>query len=98
MSEKLQSITPKLVEQMPAEEDMDEGILYISEKYSTAIHFCCCGCGLKVVTPISRQDWTLTLTDFVDKDQEASLNPSIGNWQYPCRSHYFITKNKVVWH
>ena len=24
-----------------------------------------------------------------------SLNPSIGNWNFPCKSHYFITKNKI---
>ena len=26
-----------------------------------------------------------------------SLNPSIGNWSYPCRSHYWIKGNRVVW-
>lgn len=26
-----------------------------------------------------------------------TLNPSIGNWSYPCRSHYFIQANRVVW-
>ena len=26
-----------------------------------------------------------------------SLRPSIGNWQLPCRSHYFIVRNRVVW-
>ncbi len=25
-----------------------------------------------------------------------TLYPSIGNWNLPCRSHYFITKNKVA--
>lgn len=26
-----------------------------------------------------------------------SLRPSIGNWDYPCRSHYWITNNQVEW-
>ncbi|MGE0568571.1 MAG: DUF6527 family protein [Bacteroidia bacterium] len=24
-----------------------------------------------------------------------SLSPSIGNWNFKCRSHYFITRNKI---
>ena len=26
-----------------------------------------------------------------------SLHPSIGNWGFPCRSHYWIRNNKVQW-
>ena len=26
-----------------------------------------------------------------------SLHPSIGNWSFPCRSHYWIRGNRVVW-
>ena len=26
-----------------------------------------------------------------------SLRPSIGNWNYRCKSHYFITNNRVIW-
>jgi hypothetical protein len=26
-----------------------------------------------------------------------SLSPSIGNWQFPCRSHYWIRENAIVW-
>lgn len=26
-----------------------------------------------------------------------TLHPSIGNWGFPCRSHYLIRRNKVVW-
>jgi hypothetical protein len=26
-----------------------------------------------------------------------SLDPSIGNWSFPCRSHYWIRNNKVRW-
>jgi hypothetical protein len=26
-----------------------------------------------------------------------SLDPSIGNWQRPCRSHYWILDGEVVW-
>ncbi len=26
-----------------------------------------------------------------------TLHPSIGNWGFPCRSHYLIRRNQVVW-
>lgn len=73
-------------------EDLKERTLYISKKYGTAVHKCCCGCGREVVTPLSPVGWQLTFDG-----KAVSLYPSIGNWRLPCQSHYFITKNKVVW-
>ena len=26
-----------------------------------------------------------------------SLDPSIGNWSFPCQSHYWIRNNRVKW-
>ena len=26
-----------------------------------------------------------------------TLDPSIGNWSFACRSHYFMRKGRVVW-
>jgi hypothetical protein len=72
--------------------DLEEGVLYISLPYATAIHLCACGCGIKVVTPISPPEWQLRW----DGDT-VSLHPSIGNWQYPCRSHYWIRRNRIEW-
>ena len=74
-----------------APQDLEGGILYISMECCTVIHLCCCGCGREVVTPLSPTDWKMTF------DGEAvSLIPSIGNWNLPCRSHYFIRRNGVV--
>ncbi|MBN2606989.1 MAG: hypothetical protein JXR47_06615 [Thiotrichales bacterium] len=87
---KTQKIKPVFVEFIP--EQIDEGVLYISERYRTATHKCCCGCGKKVVTPFSPVKWTLIKGHGV-----VSLRPSIGNWSYECQSHYFITNNQVVW-
>lgn len=70
----------------------DEGVLYISIPYTTAVHNCCCGCGLKVVTPIRPTDWRLTFDG-----EAATLWPSIGNWDYPCASHYWIRGDQVIW-
>ena len=29
--------------------------------------------------------------------KEISLTPSIGNYEFPCQSHYFIRHNRVEW-
>jgi hypothetical protein len=69
-----------------------EGILYISIRYRTAVHQCPCGCRNKVVTPIKPARWHLSF----DGDS-VSLSPSIGSWQFPCRSHYWIRNNEIRW-
>jgi hypothetical protein len=69
-----------------------EGVLYVSIPYATAVHNCFCGCGLKVVTPISPVAWQLTFDG-----ETVTLFPSVGNWNFPCRSHYFIRCDTVVW-
>lgn len=84
------SITHEFVECIPGE--LAEAVLYISITYRTAVHQCVCGCGNKVVTPIGPADWQL----FYDGDT-VSVTPSIGNWGFPCRSHYWIRSNQVRW-
>lgn len=73
-------------------EQLQEGILYISMEYCTAIHLCVCGCRNKVVTPFSPTDWKMTFNG-----NSISLYPSIGNWSFECKSHYWIKKSKVEW-
>ena len=81
-------ITPKFVEFIP--EQIEEGVLYISIEYCTAVHKCVCGCGNEVVTPLSPTDWEL-----IFDGKTVSLSPSIGNWNFECKSHYFITRNII---
>lgn len=71
-------------------EIMEENTLYISMQYGTAINLCLCGCGEKTVTPLGKDDWQL-----IEKNGKVSLTPSIGNFQFPCKSHYIITNNKA---
>jgi hypothetical protein len=82
-------LEPQFVEFVP--ESLEPGTLYVSMVYGTASHLCCCGCGLKVVTPLTPTDWCL----WFDGDT-VSLSPSVGNWDQPCRSHYVIERNKVI--
>ncbi len=78
----------RFVEFIP--DSLEEGILYISVDYCTAIHKCVCGCGNKVVTPISPTAWQLSFNG-----RSVSLKPSIGNWNFDCQSHYWIENNKI---
>lgn len=73
-------------------EKMNQGVLYVALQFNTMMHLCPCGCGKEVVTPISPKDWKI-----VYDGQSISVNPSIGNWAFPCRSHYFIKNGKIVW-
>jgi hypothetical protein len=83
-------LTFEFVEFIP--EELKFGTIYISIPFATASHLCCCGCGNKVVTPLSPTDWKL-----IFDGESISLEPSIGNWNFPCQSHYWITRNEIDW-
>ena len=85
-----QTLSHEFVEFIP--EHLQEGVLYVSVTYATAVHLCFCGCGREVVTPLSPTDWKLTFNG-----ETVSLSPSIGNWSFSCRSHYWIESNCVQW-
>lgn len=72
--------------------ELEEGIFYFSKEFETASHLCPCGCKNKIVTPIGPVDWLLE-----ERNGTVSLYPSIGNWQIPCRSHYWIKNGGIVW-
>lgn len=84
------ALTHQFVDYIPA--DPAEGTLYVSLTYNTAVHRCACGCGNKVATPVTPADWQL----FYD-GETVSLTPSIGNWGFPCRSHYWIDAGRIRW-
>lgn len=80
----------ELVEDMP--DQILSGILYVSDEYEIACHRCACGCGSLVYTPLGSTEWR-----FSYDNGKPSLKPSIGNWALPCRSHYWISKGRVLW-
>jgi hypothetical protein len=71
---------------------LEAGILYVSEEFEVAGHLCACGCGSKVITPLGPTEWS-----FEDRRGKPTLRPSIGSWQLPCKSHYWITAGRVRW-
>lgn len=72
--------------------DLERRVLYVSIEYATCAHACVCGCGNRVVTPLSPDDWRLTFDG-----ETVSLWPSIGNWAFVCESHYWIRNDQAVW-
>jgi hypothetical protein len=76
-------LRPEFVRAIP--EKLNAGTLYVSIDFATAAHCCCCGCGREVVTPLTPTDWRITYDGV-----SISLFPSVGNWNFPCRSHYWI--------
>lgn len=84
------TIEHEFVEYVP--ETLEEGKLYVSPKYRTVAHKCCCGCGSEVFTPLGPADWRVTFDGV-----SISLFPSIGNWSLPCKSHYWIDSSRVKW-
>jgi hypothetical protein len=71
---------------------LDYGVVYVSIRYAIAVHRCCCGCGYETVTPLAPTEWSLTFDGV-----SISLSPSVGNWSFPCQSHYWIRRNHVRW-
>lgn len=87
---KVATLRHEFVESFPR--PLAEGVLYVSMGFASSAHLCACGCGAEVVTPLTPTDWKLWFDGV-----SVSLDPSIGNWRLPCRSHYFITRNRVRW-
>ena len=86
----MKQLQHKFVDCMP--QPLEDGILYVSIRFGIVSHNCPCGCGNEVVTNISPRGWQLTYDG-----ESISLYPSIGNWDFKCRSHYWITRNRVLW-
>lgn len=72
--------------------ELEEGFLYVSEEFGVAGHLCPCGCKNKIITPLDKTEWS-----FKEIMNKPTLYPSIGNWQLPCKSHYWIIDGIIEW-
>lgn len=89
-STKTKNICPEFVDSIPRQ--LQSGVLYVSIKFSTTAHLCACGCGREVVAPLRPNRYRFTYDG-----KQISLKPSIGNWTFPCKSHYWIRRNEIEW-
>ncbi len=87
---KIKRFRPAFVPQIP--EIIDNGVLYVCLQYNICVHKCACGCGEEVITPIDPNEWKIEYNG-----ESMSLSPSIGNWRFKCRSHYWIKNGEVLW-
>lgn len=71
---------------------LEIGVLYVSIQYATTMHLCPCGCGQEVPLPLTPTDWCLSFDG-----ESISISPSVGNWSFPCQSHYWIRRGQVFW-
>lgn len=84
-----EALKHRFVESFP--KTLDPGVLYVSLEYGSVAHSCCCGCGEEVVTPLTPTDWSITYDG-----ETVTLDPSVGSWTLPCRSHYVIRRGRVI--
>ena len=84
------SVEQRLVTEIPNITEMEEQLIYISLEYKTASHLCLCGCKNLTVTPLGIGWWTI----FIERGK-INIQPSIGNFQFDCKSHYII-KNGIA--
>lgn len=80
----------RIVSRIP--ENLTPGLLYVCFDCNVVAHLCACGCGEKVILPIDPDFWSVAYDG-----ETVSLRPSIGNYQFRCRSHYWIKNNQVIW-
>lgn len=79
----------QLVDRIPKK--MEEGVVYHSEEFELASLLCACGCGHRVtlIVPDSHRVW--------DEGGYATIQPSIGVFDAPCKSHYVIRSGLIQW-
>ena len=90
MGSRVSELRPLFVECFP--DEFESGILYVSMKYAICGHLCVCGCGEKVITPLSPKQWKIAYNG-----EDVTLYPSIGNYAFACQSHYFLTNGNIIW-
>ena len=85
-------LKPLFVEAIPRLPEMEQDTLYVSMRFATLSHLCPCGCGRLVDVTLDPTGRSLTYDG-----EYLTLRPSIGV-KFPCRSHYSIIRNAIIWY
>ena len=87
----LQKIPVKFicVEFIPRE--LEENVIYISERYKIAVHKCLCGCEQIAAMPLNELGETDGWDYVITEQGHITFTPSILNTHCPNRYHYIIT-------
>ncbi|WP_183560655.1 DUF6527 family protein [Mucilaginibacter sp. SP1R1] len=82
-------IIPVFVEWMP--DFYEQDMVYISREHNCSKHLCLCGCGQMTIMPLDDGSKWWQLVE--GPDGRVSFIGSVGNYSFPCQSHYIITNN-----
>ena len=95
---RLKEVIPRLVDEVPAREELELGVVYLAPQYGTAVFLCPCGCGQETAISINDEIWGKDVPhwDYKFENDKVSFSPSILQ-RTLCKSHFFITNNKVRW-
>ena len=85
-------LKPLFVETIPRLSELEKGTLYVSMRFATLSHLCPCECGRLVDVTLDPATRSLTYDG-----EYLTLRPSIGV-KFPCRSHYSIIRNAIIWY
>lgn len=79
----------QLVDRIPTQ--VRESVVYHTQEFELAGMLCACGCGHRItlLVPDSHQVW--------DEGGYATIQPSVGVFDAPCKSHYVISAGDVQW-
>lgn len=79
----------QLVDRIPKQ--MEQGVVYHTEEFELAGLLCAYGCGHRItlIVPDSHRVW--------DDGGYATIQPSVGVFDAPCKSHYVIRAGNVGW-
>lgn len=98
---RIDEIKPVLVMELPKSvNDMKHGILYLKHNEDDtyeSFHLCPCGCGEPVYLQYGGKGWNITLSINGRELKSVTISPSVGCFDFPCKSHYFIRENKIIW-
>jgi len=81
----------KICKILPSLKDMENNVVYISKKYLSTSHKCICGCGIQIHMGLMPNEWKYQ----IDSNNKISMQPSVGNYQIPCKSHYIFYKGNA---
>lgn len=79
----------RLVERIPAQ--MQEGVVYHTEEFELAGLLCACGCGHRITLLVPDSHQVLNVGGY------ATITPSVGVFDAPCKSHFIISAGDVSW-
>lgn len=81
----------------PGEPPLEDGVLYVVNDSPYVEYNCPCGCGSVVTLPTKKHSTGYDGWDFREENGKVTLSPSVLSSGFPCRSHYFVRKNRIQW-